>query len=364
MVGGKQRKGGTPPKTTKTPKTAGKVSGRIRRTVNTVKKVHGDDSEKKVVDSSVTDSTEGGGVTDVSSESEEEKACDSRAPQTSWKKAGRKGKTAKEVRNICKGGDDTCNQAFKEGELSIECDGCKNWYHPECQGLTRGAFDAITEHELFWLCILCRKHFSEAQSFKTHVKKELSETETRIGRKVEEVKVLVEKVIDAKVNEGMKKVEVRIGESSTALKKVVQEQYLDRSKNLILHNLPESLSEDPKARKEHDMTEIGKLVGALGGSENVKVTECFRLYRRKDANEGEVDTRPRLLMVKLGKEAEAEFLLRKRFELREAGYPNVYISKDMSRDEREKQRKLREELAKVGRDKHKIFRGRVVPRGD
>ena len=241
------------------------------------------------------------------------------------------------VRYTCKGGDDACDKIIKPDESSIQCEACTNWFHPGCQGLTQGAFDAISEYDLFWVCVSCQKQFREAQSIKVQVEKQLSEVEARIGNRVEEVKYLVEKVIDRKVDDGMKRVEVKIGESSTALKKAVQEKHIDRSKNLILHNIPESVSEDSKTRKDHDVAEIGKVVEALCGRESLKVTEAFRLNRTRDIAENEADRRPRLLIVKFEKETEAEYLLKKRFGLREVGYPNVYITKDLSKEERERQ---------------------------
>lgn len=157
--------------------------------------------------------------------------------------------------------------------------------------------------------------------------------------------------------------ETKFGESSTELKKTVQEKNIDRSKNLIIHNIPESDSADPKVRTDHDLKELTKIVHSLcGEGDAAKIARSFRLNRRQHAESHEIDRRPRLLLVKLETAEDAESLLMKRFGLRDAGYPNVYITRDLSKEEREKQWKLREELKKKGRDTHKIFRGRVIPR--
>ena len=158
--------------------------------------------------------------------------CDSDSSSSSegtWQEAGKKGKSPKQskVRYICKGGDDTCNKVIKRKEASIECDSCGEWYHSECQGLSQGAHDAITEHKLFWVCGECQKQFFEVRNIRKQVKLDLEQVEAHVVNKVEEVKSMVEKVINKKVNEGLKQMEEKFGESSTALKKVVQEKNID-----------------------------------------------------------------------------------------------------------------------------------------
>ena len=201
-------------------------------------------------------------------------------------------------------------------------------------------------------------------NIRKQVKADLERVEAHVVSKIETVKNLVEKVIDRKVDDGLKKLEAKVGESSNALKKVVQEKSIDRSKNLIIHNIPESDNDDPKVRVEHDVKEFSKITHALcGEAVKTKNVRTLRLNRQQRTDLNEIDRKPRLLLIKLESEEEAEELLTKRFGLREAGFPNVYITKDSSREEREKQWKLREEWKRKGKDTHKIFRGQVIPRG-
>ena len=111
------------------------------------------------------------------------------------------------------------------------------------------------------------------------------------------------------------------------------------------------------------MAAVQKMISEFCGSElSSSITQTFRLGKKR-SDDGEVDRRPRLLMVKMAKQEDAEALLKNRFRLKEVGYPNVYVNKDLSEEEREKQWRLRMELKKRGRDTHRIFRGQVVPRG-
>ena len=89
--------------------------------------------------------------------------------------------------------------------------------------------------------------------------------------------------------------------------------------------------------------------------------KAIRLQGR-EGNGSEGMSRPRLLLVRFQKKEHAELVLSNRFGLREAGFKNMYINKDLTKEQRENERKLREELKEKGRDTHMIFRGRVVPR--
>ena len=308
------------------------------------------------------DIAETGEESDVSSESQYE--GDRCQPQThKWQKAVKKGKHAREVTYICKGGESRCNRAIKSNEMSIQCEACTNWFHPSCQGLVQGAFEAITEYDLFWVCSECREQFTERQNLREQVKQDIKKVEAHIVDKVEKVRTLVENVIEKKVDDGLKKMEMKIGESSSALKKAVQEKTIDRSKNLIVHNLPECDSDDSKVRQEKDLAAFKKMASDLcGRGASFNVTQIFRLNNQQGVDENQVNRKPRLLLVKLASQEETETLLGERFGLKDAGYPNVYINKDLSKEEREKQWKLRQELKKKGRETHKIFRGRVIPR--
>lgn len=312
--------------------------------------------DKEISDGNVSDvdQTDTELDSDVSSDGES-------AGASAWNKVGKKGKKVKRARYICKG----CNKAIlsNDNEVSVECESCEHWFHPECQGLCRKAFNVVDQYNLFWICIKCRKDFAEKKNERKQVKMDIDLTEKHIIGKIDEVKTLVTNMIDKKVDDGVKKMEMKIGESSTILRKAVQEKSVDRTRNLIVHNLPESESSDAAQRQLNDTEKVNAMISTLCGSEEtIKATKTFRLRRKQETGENEVDRRPRLIMVKLEKAEEVEMLLRKRFQLREHGYPNIFLSKDLSKEEREKQWKLREELKQKGKETHKIFQGRVVPR--
>ena len=163
----------------------------------------------------------------------------SKSDQSKWKQAGKKAKGTDKAEYVCKGGGNKCDKVIKSTDACIQCEACAGWFHPTCQGLVRGAFEAISEHDIFWVCGKCKDEFLEQRKMKKQTEQNFKKMEATIVSKVEEVKKLMVKEIDRRVDDGLKKVEMKIGESSTVLKKVVQEKSIDRTKNVIIHNLPE-----------------------------------------------------------------------------------------------------------------------------
>ena len=78
--------------------------------------------------------------------------------------------------------------------------------------------------------------------------------------------------------------------------------------------------------------------------------------------EGSEVPKPRLMLIKLRNKDNVDKLIRERTRLRDVGFPNIYLTRDLSVEERLEQRKLRDELNKKGKDAYKIFQGKFVPR--
>ena len=270
---------------------------------------------------------------------------------------------------VCKGGE--CDKTITAKEPSIQCEACGEWYHPNCQGLCKGAFEAIAEYELLWICMTCRDRLTDTLDLGKRIDKRVAEAEKRIIAKVVENKVEAATEIDGKLEAGIKSMETQVmkqmSENSDSLKEVIKTQdqanKVDRTCNVLLHNVPESKSEEPGVRKDHDITKVKDIAHALYG-ENVEcnVQNAFRLGQKAVLEENEVSRRPRLMLVKLETKEQVEKLLSERLSLKDRGYPNIYITRDLPLKEREKQRKLRAELKLKGKDTHKIVRGKVVPK--
>ena len=288
-----------------------------------------------------------------------------------WWKAGKKGKKTAKVSFICRGGDVECGKEIIPKESSIQCEACGDWFHPDCQGLCKGAFKALAEYDLMWICMTCRERLADTLNLGKRVENRVAEAEKKIIKKVVEAKLQAAAEMEAKLEVSIKSLKAdvakQMSETSVSLKEVMttreKEEKVDRTCNIIVHNLPESESEEPGTRKEHDVTKVQEMAHALG----LEGTQCgvenaFRLGKKTASEENVIARKPRLLLVKLQSKDQVEKLLEERFKLKVNGFPNIYITRDLPLEERERQRKLRAELQQKGRDTHKIVRGKVVPK--
>lgn len=171
------------------------------------------------------------------------------------------------------------------------------------------------------------------------------------------------------IKEKQKQIEVSInkqGNSTKDIKRLVEARYDKerREKNIILHNIRESGADSYEERIEHDTAVFTKVVTALMGSqEEVAVEKIFRLGKRPEGEkQGDAPPKPRLMLIQVKNREQVDSLIKRRTQLKDRGFPNVYLTRDLSPEEREAQKKLRAELEEKGRDTHMIFRGKVIER--
>ena len=264
------------------------------------------------------------------------------------------------------------------------CECCAGWFHTDCQDLSASAVYALETYELPWICISCRAELKQKRRLVRRIDRQvevrmkgmekvitsqIDETEQRLTRKLSDLGLQSTKELDQKLEVGLKNVESNvtkeIGKSSDEVKKAVveHERRVDRSHNVIMHNIPECEGGTVAEKMEHDQEQVKKIINSICENDReIRVERVFRLQRR-DANSNP-EPRPRLLLVRFEKKKDADLVMKNRFGLRHAGYPNTYINRDLSKEEREKEWLLRQELKKKGRETHMIFRGRVVPRNE
>ena len=143
-------------------------------------------------------------------------------------------------------------------------------------------------------------------------------------------------------NEGLKEIwkekesEIRMFEKIDA--RIEQMEKVQRKKNLVVYNLPESEEEQARDRYQEDEIACRKIFEVME-MENIQQKQLIRLGKRE-----EYKIRPVLVKLK-DEEAAKEVLVRaKRLRFSEQ-YSGVFISKDLSRAEREKN--LRKELKEL-----------------
>ena len=323
--------------------------------------------------------------TDVSEDETDEAMVDG-----AWSPA-----TGKKRKLICKGGKQVCGKLVV-GTNCIRCDGCRYWFHPRCQELSVEAFAAISKYGFIWLCQECKPCLIVMLETGKILDARIAEAERKIMGAIEDVKPSSDVVKDigtriqtieksfAELKDQQNRVEATIREqkqvvqempkvsqdlksSADQLKKFVQSKDKEgREANVILHNIPESNSQDNEARKKYDTESFFNVADALlGDVVGIEIESVFRLGKKPEApgdGNQELNSKPRLMMVKLKSKSTVDELIKKRTHLKDVGFPNVYVTRDLSPEERAVQRVLREELNQKGRDTHVIFRGKVIPR--
>lgn len=317
----------------------------------------------------------------------------------------------------CKGGKNTCGCIIDQSVQSIVCNGCGGWFHPACQELQIGALKALSKYDLIWLCMECKNKLPFMMEIGKLVDKRVSEAEIRITEAVHETKIATEEnksghrtmiqhledkissfetlaataveqrydlmnkitelgvMVNAQyskpdplemkssfadvVKGSCDKVITALSTKIEAMPQESGEDLLDRERrkcNIVVHNLPESDSASRKEAEAHDcrlLESIFKNIMFL----NVRIVSSFRIGQRNGY-------RPRLLIAALESEATKWDVVRNARELqRSQEWGQVYINPDQTKAEREKAKKLREELARrrqAGEKDIVIRKGKIV----
>ena len=311
---------------------------------------------------------------------------------------------SKKAKYVCKGSKKkVCGIAIREKDDSIRCDGCEGWFHPKCQGLTAEAFKALVKFDFIWLCDTCKPSLSSMIQLGKHLEARIEAAEHKIlsmldqscpkkdlTKQLESKISSMEKTVMGKIREHQEKVTTTLQEQSKVVEAMpkytseINQSALDlktlimskedrdnRETNLLLHNMPESGSSNTEERKEHDAKSFNKVASALLGNQTkIDTVSIYRLGKKAEQinEQDRTEPKPRLMLVKLTSKEDVQTLMKRRMKLREAGFPNIYLTHDLPPEERAKQKKqrekLKEELETKGKENYKIFRGRVVPKTD
>ena len=330
-------------------------------------------------------------------EENQDEACGSDVKVSGWSPSGKN----KKSRYTCKGGFKQCGLKISPKEDSIMCDGCNAWFHPKCQALSNEKFKALSKFDFLWLCMDCKPKLMLMVNFKKdieacientgktilqaltdvkpkkdlekEIEKKIVNMELKVVNQIKEQQVQVEtslqeqtKAVQATV-QTLPKYTAELKSSAQDLKRMVENKAETefREKNVLLHNIAESSSDNSEERKEHDLNIFQRVVTSLvGNQENMEVEKIFRLGKKPEqpGNQNAPAPKPRLMLIKLKNKEHVNMLMKRRTQLKDVGFPNVYLTKDLSPEEREAQKKLRQELEEKGKETHKIFRGKVLPR--
>ena len=193
---------------------------------------------------------------------------------------------------------------------------------------------------LVWYCNECKPSVSKLLGAVAKV----NERCDKLEKDVDELKTRVD---DLEGNDDPDQV---INLVRNECKQVIKEESdrLRRQSNIIIKGLPEPIGDSDTERINYDKARVLDLCKTeLGLRDNeVNIKGVFRLAPNPGASGQETEARPKLLKVILGSSEEKITILRNAKKLANPTNPEnkVYISPDMTREERNRNRQLVEEL--------------------
>ena len=260
-----------------------------------------------------------------------------------------------------------CRKEVRTREKGVQCDLCFGWFHLKCGSISEKMYIDIEEiSDIEWYCKGCRDAAREGNTKivgltreNTALKEENECLKTRLAvieSKVDEIKQELKSELIEEVNRKFEQVMSNFQD---------KEGKKDRVNNLIRFNVIESTNENGKEREKDDFGMCNRIftegVGIQENEYNIK--SVIRLGKRSN-EENQIKQRP--LLVKLENLEQKWLILRNAKRLRNnENLKNCIIALDLTKEEREQDKKLRSEL-KAKRDNGEtnwfIKRGKLMKR--
>lgn len=239
-----------------------------------------------------------------------------------------------------------CETVFKKNQKSLGCAVCGYWFCIDCSHISPKLYELLkveSTPNLPFNCDGCIRVLPKLHELGKHIDAQ--------NKKFDEIDIklnTIETTLD-------KKVEMKVQN--------VVEAYRDREErklNLIVHNVPEPNS-DSIDKKGDDASALTDIFATLQC--NPSIQSFVRLGKP-------LSTKPRLLKVTLKNISDKHTVLGATKKLRSKNteghvthkWGNIYITPDLSKDERDRNFDLRNELEKKKKSNPNlvIFRGKIV----
>ena len=267
-----------------------------------------------------------------------------------------------------------CTKTVKAREHAITCDKCEIWFHTKCQDVSDElytAFKSLDTDEIIWMCKQCKseikrgkanerqeKETKEKISEMEEMKKRLIAMIKELEKKIEKIKEEVKQEIEMKISEKLdtdrhvtdKLREARLIEETHRVidKKFEEEEDKKKRKNnLVLYNVPESIKQNPIEREKDDEEWCQDLFENSLGIGRVEIVKVIRLGKNDE------NGRVRPMLVRLRNENDKRIILKfaKNLKLEEdQRKKKIGICMDLTNEEKEELKKLKEILEKKKRD--------------
>lgn len=236
----------------------------------------------------------------------------------------------------------TCNQIADYNTKSVLCELCELWFHSECQQIPTKTYKALKDDNndhLTWYCKSCKI-----------VSKGILKKLSNLEKDIQELRVQV----TTPQQNNQAKPEVSY---ATMVKKVLNEEsnLKKRAKNFII----KGATPKPPAEEKVFVQNMIEALNIEVASETIVVKHIGNVHTNGQ----------QLIHVTLESEVDRNKILRMAKKLKEIpAYRDMYINKDLTKEEIETQYNLRQELKKCRAEnesiKYVIRNDRIVVRKD
>ena len=262
-----------------------------------------------------------------------------------------------------------CEKPVKERAQALMCELCLHWHHAGCQKISADLYKSIQAggDNLHWFCPACNPKALDTIKLVQTIREKNDKLEKKIDSVesvVEEIKTALTKLTEDHQShqEEMAKEIAKLRDEADSSKKAwgaqetianapakpkdtqdvlhkVNDQ-LNRKKNVVIFGLAEkdtNLRDEIRAQDMNTVNEIVKLVA----DETPKLTTT-RLGKRPETTEAK-DPAKRPILVRFESEAEKDGFMRQLYKLKGSNFTHISVKQDMTREERETEKKLKEE---------------------
>ena len=252
-----------------------------------------------------------------------------------------------------------CLKGVTKATKSLQCGVCDLWFHYDCaEGMTPAYYDNCAQ--MFardgysgFFCKCCRKVTNKLKTMMKEMREEMDQMSKKIASLEKEREKVSKRVVGVeekaeKVKEDLQGVEKEVEngmktakeEAKKEMKEEMREQEV-RSENIALYGLEESVKEQTDERNKDEKKKVEEMIGHIGvpikGDVEIK-------YRAGKKNEG-AEAKPRPLIVRIADEETREKILRDARKLSNVeGWKRVFVSPDLTWQQREEGRKIEKDL--------------------
>ena len=271
--------------------------------------------------------------------------------------------------------DNECENCKSESDSFVQCEKCKLWLCCDCQCISPNMLKAIKQFSsLHWFCKTCEPNIQEvlksessrSEIFQKNAESRLLTMENQLAKLTTNISALTLSWEGKKAslqNETYTSSSSPATELSSQMALRIVDEYKDhesRKMNLIFHKVPILKQADPAAKLEHDNKFILAVAKELG-IEGLEVVRSARIGRTNESGECLLKVEVNSLYIK------GQFLSKAKSlrQVKDDTISKIYITPDLSYQERLHQKSLRSELHRrrtAGETNLIIRKGQIVTR--